>query len=200
MNSRTVFNQFNCKKRLNLSNIISGIILIFISPIFLILGIAIIIDDGLPIFFKQQRLGVNNTVFSIFKFRTMKNNTPSNKPTHLLKDPDRFNTRLGRYLRKSSFDELPQLINIFLGEMVFIGPRPPLLNQHDLITLRKEKKIEGYKPGITGWAQINGRDEISIAKKVDLELYYVKNKSFLMDLKIIILTFFRVILTKGVLH
>lgn len=182
------------------SRVLAGILLIIISPIFLILVIAIVIEDGFPAIFNQKRIGVNNSTFTIFKFRTMKISTPSNTATHLLKNPENFNTFLGRYFRKYSLDELPQLINVLKGDMVFIGPRPPLPNQFDLIELRKKYNLQILKPGITGWAQVNGRDEISIKEKVNLENYYNLNKSLLLDSKIIFLTFFKVLGSKGVSH
>ena len=183
-----------------ISKIIAGLIIILLSPIFLIISLVLIIDDGFPIIFKQKRVGGNNSIFKIYKFRTMKVETPKNIATHLLNDPKRFNTHLGTYFRKLSIDELPQLYNILKGDMNFIGPRPPLPNQKDLIYLRRQNNLEYLKPGITGWAQINGRDEISIEKKVKLERYYSENKSFLLDVKIIFLTFVKVIITKGVSH
>ena len=130
----------------------------------------------------------------------MKQNTPKNIATHLLENPQRFNTYFGKYYRKFSLDELPQLYNILLGDMVFIGPRPPLPNQFDLIELRKQNNLEGLKPGITGWAQINGRDNISIEEKIRLERYYYDNKSIYLDIKIILHTFLKVIISKGVSH
>tara|TARA_B100001029_G_C14601072_1_gene203987 strand:- start:53 stop:445 length:393 start_codon:yes stop_codon:yes gene_type:complete len=130
----------------------------------------------------------------------MKINAPKNIATHLLDDPQRFNTFFGKYYRKFSLDELPQLYNILIGDMVFIGPRPPLPNQNDLISLRNQNNLDGLKPGITGWAQINGRDDISIEEKVRLECYYNHHKSIFMDIKIIFLTFLKVIISKGVSH
>ena len=126
--------------------------------------------------------------------------TPSNIATHLLKNPASFNTYLGKYFRKYSLDELPQLINVIKGEMVFIGPRPPLPNQFDLIELRNKYNLQVLKPGITGWAQVNGRDDISIKEKVKLERYYHLNKSLFLNIKIIFLTFFKVLRSKGVSH
>ncbi len=183
-----------------ISKVLAGLILVLISPFLLILALVIILDDGFPVLFKQNRIGINNSTFTIIKFRTMKINTPKNIATHLLNNPQRFNTFLGKYFRKFSLDELPQFYNILIGDMVFIGPRPPLPNQFDLITLRKQNNLEGLKPGITGWAQVNGRDDISIEEKVRLERYYFENKSIYMDVKIILLTLFRVVITKGVSH
>jgi O-antigen biosynthesis protein WbqP len=137
-------------------------------PLFLILAISIFIEDGMPIFFKQKRVGINYSFFNIYKFRSMKKNTP-NIATHLLTNPGKYLLNIGAYIRMTSLDELPNLINIVKGEMVFVGPRPALFNQNDLMTLRVATGVDKLKPGITGWAQINGRDDISIEKKVQLE-------------------------------
>ena len=150
-------------------------------------------------FFKQKRVGVNYTFFNIYKFRTMKRNTP-NVATHLLTNPEQYLLKIGGILRKLSLDELPNLINIIKGEMVFVGPRPALYNQDDLMKLRVLAGVDKLKPGITGWAQINGRDDISIEKKVLLEREYMYKKSTLFDMEIIIKTFTRVLFTKGVSH
>lgn len=181
------------------NRIIAFLILIMISPIFLVSALAILIEDGFPIFFTQKRIGIDYSFFKIYKFRSMKKNTP-NVATHLLDNPDQYLLKIGKYIRKTSIDELPNLINIVKGEMVFIGPRPALYNQDDLMKLRVVTGVFKLKPGITGWAQINGRDEISIAKKVQLEQEYLYNKSFLFDIKIIIKTFMDVLLRKGVNH
>jgi O-antigen biosynthesis protein WbqP len=162
-------------------------------------AISIFIEDGMPIFFKQKRVGINCSFFYIYKFRSMKKNTP-NVATHLLENPEQFLLKIGRILRKLSFDELPNLINIIKGEMVFVGPRPALYNQEDLIVLRVAAGVDKLKPGITGWAQINGRDEISIEAKVELEKQYLRRKSFFFDLSIIIKTFTNVLFSKGVSH
>jgi O-antigen biosynthesis protein WbqP len=159
----------------------------------------IFIEDGYPIFFKQKRVGVNYTFFNIYKFRSMKKNTP-NIATHLLKNPDQYLIKIGKFIRKYSLDELPNLINIIKGEMVFVGPRPALFNQDDLMEFRVTNGVSKLKPGITGWAQINGRDEISIAEKVKLEQEYLYKKSFLFDIEIIIKTFTNVLFSKGVSH
>ena len=174
-------------------------LLIIISPIFLFLAIAILIEDGFPVFFKQKRVGVNSSFFKIYKFRSMKKNTP-NVATHLLANPDQYLLKIGKFIRKTSLDELPNLINIIKGEMVFVGPRPALYNQDDLMDFRVATGVSKLKPGITGWAQINGRDEISIAQKVQLEQEYLYRKSFLFDLEIIIKTFTNVLFSKGVSH
>jgi len=175
------------------------IILIILSPLFLIVAISIFIEDGMPIFFKQKRVGINYTFFNIYKFRSMKKHTP-NVATHLLDNPEHYLLKIGGVLRKISLDELPNLINIVRGEMVFVGPRPALYNQDDLMALRVAAGIDKLKPGITGWAQINGRDDISIEKKVQLEQQYLVNRSTLFDIEIIIKTFTNVLLSKGVSH
>jgi O-antigen biosynthesis protein WbqP len=174
-------------------------ILIVLSPIFLAVALVIFIEDGSPIFFKQKRVGVNYTFFNIYKFRSMKKNTP-NVATHLLENPASYLLRIGGLLRKLSLDELPNLINIIKGEMVFVGPRPALYNQDDLMVLRVATGVDKLKPGITGWAQINGRDDISIEKKVQLEQEYLYKRSTLFDIQIIIKTFTNVLFSKGVSH
>jgi O-antigen biosynthesis protein WbqP len=175
------------------------ILLLVLSPIFLLVSIAIFIEDGSPIFFTQKRVGTNYSFFNIYKFRSMKKNTP-NVATHLLDNPEQYLLKIGKILRKLSFDELPNLINIIKGEMVFVGPRPALYNQDDLMDLRVAAGVDKLKPGITGWAQINGRDEISIQEKVKLEEEYLQKKSFLFDIEIIIKTFTNVLFSKGVSH
>jgi O-antigen biosynthesis protein WbqP len=172
---------------------------IILFPLLFLISLTIIIEDGFPIFFIQKRIGVNNSFFKIFKFRTMKKNTP-NVATHLLANPNKYLLKTGNVLRKLSLDELPNLINIIKGEMVFVGPRPALYNQDDLMRLRIAQGVDKLKPGITGWAQINGRDEISIQDKVNLEREYLNQKSIWFDIKIIFLTFASVIKSKGVKH
>jgi O-antigen biosynthesis protein WbqP len=181
------------------SRLIALFIIIVFSPIILIISIIILFDDGLPIFFKQKRIGVNYTFFYIYKFRSMKKHTP-NVATHLLENPEQYCLTIGKILRKLSFDELPNLINIIKGEMVFVGPRPALYNQEDLMALRIAKGVDKLKPGITGWAQINGRDGISIEKKVQLEQEYLLKRSKFFDIEIIIKTFTNVLFSKGVSH
>ncbi len=175
------------------------ILIITFSPLFIIVALFIAIEDGFPVLFYQKRIGQNLTFFKIYKFRSMKKNTP-NVPTHLLTNPERFLLQIGNLIRKTSLDELPNLINIVKGEMVFVGPRPALYNQDDLTSLRVAKGVDKLKPGITGWAQINGRDNISIEKKVELDEEYLNKKSFLFDLKIIIKTSTKVLFRKGVSH
>jgi len=181
------------------NRIFALIVLIILSPIILVVALLIYIEDGSPIFFKQKRVGVNYTFFYIYKFRSMKKNTP-NVATHLLSDPEQYLLKIGRILRKLSLDELPNLINIIKGEMVFVGPRPALYNQDDLMSLRVATGVDKLKPGITGWAQINGRDDISIEKKVQLEQEYMHKRSSLLDIEIIIKTFTNVLFSKGVSH
>jgi O-antigen biosynthesis protein WbqP len=173
--------------------------LIILSPIFLVVALVIFIEDGSPIFFEQKRVGINYTFFNIYKFRSMKKNTP-NVATHLLENPASYLLRIGGVLRKLSLDELPNLINIIKGEMVFVGPRPALYNQDDLMALRIAAGVDKLKPGITGWAQINGRDEISIESKVALEKEYLERKTVWFDMVIVVRTFTSVLFSKGVAH
>ena len=175
------------------------ILLICLLPLFIIVALIIILDDGFPILFRQKRVGLNNTHFGIYKFRTMKVDTPD-LPTHLVKEAQNYNTVIGPILRKLSIDELPQLINIVKSEMVFVGPRPALHNQEDLKTLRTEKGLHKLKPGVTGWAQVNGRDELRISEKVKLDEYYLQNKSLWLNIKILFMTGVQVLFPKGVSH
>ena len=181
------------------NQIFAFILIIIIFPIFIIIALAILIEDGYPILFIQKRVGVNYTFFQIFKFRSMKKNTP-NVATHLLIDPGQYLLKIGKFIRKSSLDELPNLINIVKGEMVFVGPRPALYNQDDLMAFRLANGVSKLKPGITGWAQINGRDEISITDKVELEQEYLNCRSFLFDFEIIFKTFISILKSNGVKH
>lgn len=182
-----------------MNRVIAIILFLIFSPIFLAVALAIFIEDGSPIFFKQKRVAINYTFFNIYKFRSMKKNTP-NVATHLLENPASYLLRIGGVLRKLSLDELPNLINIIKGEMVFVGPRPALYNQDDLMALRVTAGVDKLKPGITGWAQINGRDEISIEAKVALEKEYLERKSVWFDLVIVVKTFTSVLFSKGVTH
>ena len=175
------------------------ILLVLLSPIFLIVSLIILYDDGRPILYRQKRPGKNNQIFNFYKFRTMRKDTPE-IATHLLQNPDSYMLHFGKLIRKLSLDELPNLINVIKGEMVFVGPRPALHNQADLIALRTNLGVHKLIPGITGWAQINGRDELSIEDKVKLEEYYLNNRSFLLDVKIILLTVFKVLGMKGIAH
>ena len=182
-----------------ISKIIALLLLLLLSPLFLAIGLIILLQDGSPVFFVQKRVGVHYSFFFMYKFRTMKKNTP-NVATHLLKDPQQYLLRLGGLLRKLSLDELPNLINIVKGEMVFVGPRPALYNQEDLMALRVAAGVDRMLPGITGWAQINGRDEISLEEKVALEQWYAENQSSSLDFKIVLGTFFQVFRPKGITH
>ncbi len=182
-----------------MNRVIAVFLFLILLPLFLAVALAIFIEDGSPIFFKQKRVGVNNTLFNIYKFRSMKKNTP-NVATHLLKNPESYLLRIGGVLRKLSLDELPNLINIIKGEMVFVGPRPALYNQDDLMALRVAAGVDKLKPGITGWAQINGRDEISIEAKVALEKEYLRRKSVWFDMVIVVKTFMSVLFSEGVAH
>lgn len=175
------------------------ILIILFSPIFIVVAIAIIIEDGVPVFFTQKRVGINYSFFKIYKFRSMKKDTP-NVATHLLINPEQYLLKIGKFIRKTSLDELPNLVNIIKGEMVFVGPRPALYNQDDLMEYRVATGVSKLKPGITGWAQINGRDEISIHQKVQLEQEYLHKKSFLFDIEILIKTLIKVLFSKGVSH
>ena len=182
-----------------LSRLFALSLLILLSPIFLLVSLAILIEDGFPVFFTQKRVGINYSFFNIYKFRSMKKNTP-NVATHLLTNPDQYLLKIGKFIRKTSLDELPNLINIIKGDMVFVGPRPALYNQDDLMQFRVATGVFKLKPGITGWAQINGRDEISIPEKVKFEQEYLYKKSILFDFEIIIKTFTNVIFRKDVSH
>jgi O-antigen biosynthesis protein WbqP len=181
------------------NRLFASVLLIVFSPIFLFIAIVILIEDGYPFFFKQKRVGINYSFFNIYKFRSMKKNTP-NVATHLLTNSDQYLLKIGKFIRITSLDELPNLINIIKGQMVFVGPRPALYNQDDLMALRLAYGVDKLKPGITGWAQINGRDEISIELKVQLEQEYLNKKSFLFDLEILVKTFINVLFGKGVSH
>ncbi|KJE26673.1 bacterial sugar transferase family protein [Geobacillus kaustophilus] len=177
---------------------LSFIAMIVLWPFFLIIAILIKLDSKGPVFFKQKRVGKNKKHFYILKFRTMITDAPKDMPTHMLSNPEMFITRVGRFLRKSSLDELPQIINILKGEMSIIGPRPALWNQYDLIEERDKYGANDVMPGLTGWAQVNGRDELPIAEKAKLDGEYVKNMSLLFDLKIFFMTIKSVLKAEGV--
>lgn len=180
--------------------IVALLMLLLLSPVFLIIVLFIFFDDGFPILFTQKRVGVNYSFFKMYKFRTMKKSTP-NVATHLLENPSQYILKVGGFLRKLSLDELPNLINIVKGDMVFVGPRPALFNQDDLMQLRIDAGVSKLKPGLTGWAQINGRDEISLEEKVALEKEYLEKKSFSFDVKIFFMTFTYAFMKKqGVSH
>lgn len=174
--------------------------MIILSPVFLILIIAIKVDSKGPILFKQKRVGINKTHFNILKFRTMRIDTPKDIPTHLLEKPEQYITRVGKFLRKTSLDELPQIINIIFGQMSIIGPRPALWNQYDLITERDKYGANDIQPGLTGWAQINGRDELPIDIKARLDGEYVQRLSLGLDIKCFIGTIISVLRKDGVVE
>lgn len=180
--------------------ILSLIGLIILSPVFIILCIWIKLDSKGPIFFRQKRVGKNKKYFNILKFRTMYVDTPKDMPTHMLSNPDQYITKAGKFLRKTSLDELPQIINILKGEMAIIGPRPALWNQDDLIAQRDKYGANDIKPGLTGWAQINGRDELEIDVKASLDGYYVEHMSFLFDMKCFFGTITSVLKHEGVVE
>lgn len=186
-------------KRL-MDSIISLIALILLSPLFLILIIAIKIDSRGPVLFKQKRVGRHKSYFNILKFRTMRIDTPKDTPTHMLENPDYWITRVGKFLRKTSLDELPQIFNIIKGDMSIIGPRPALWNQYDLIDERDKFGANNILPGLTGWAQINGRDELPIDVKAKLDGEYVNKIGFSMDVKCFFGTFIAVLKRDGVVE
>lgn len=175
-----------------------GLIVLF--PLFLIISLSIVIDDPGPIFFSQKRIGINKTIFNLHKFRSMKMSTPHDMPTHLLENPEQYITKVGKFLRKSSLDELPQIWDIFVGNMSIIGPRPALWNQDDLVAERDLYDANNVRPGLTGWAQINGRDELEISVKAKFDGEYVENMNFWFDCKCFFGTVFSVIKHDGVVE
>jgi len=176
----------------------SGVLLVILSPLFLYISVWIKKDSKGPVFFRQIRIGKNHIRFKMFKFRSMFSDTPSEIPTALLEKPESYITKSGVFLRKTSLDELPQLINIFKGDMSFVGPRPALWNQDDLIELRQSSGVNDFIPGLTGLAQVNGRDELPIPLKVEYDTEYARNNTFINDLKILQKTITNVILQKGI--
>lgn len=174
--------------------------IIVLSPVLLILAICVKVSSPGPVLFKQKRVGKDKTYFQIYKFRSMRTDTPKDMPTHLLENPDAFITPVGRFLRKTSLDELPQIFNIFKGEMSIVGPRPALWNQDDLIAARDEYKANECVPGLTGYAQIHGRDELPIPKKAALDGYYAQHLSFGLDVKIFFKTIGSVLHHEGVVE
>ena len=178
---------------------LSAIALIMLFPIILIIACIIAVFDGLPIIYWSDRVGVNGKIFQMPKLRTMKPDTPA-LASDLLQNPEAHMTRFGPFLRKTSLDELPQLWSILVGDMSFIGPRPALFNQDDLIALRTQYGVDKLVPGLTGWAQVNGRDELSIPIKVQYEVEYLQKQSFWFDMKILGLTFLKVVRRTGVSH
>lgn len=186
-------------KRL-LDIILSACGILLLSPLFLILMLAVYIDDPGPFFFRQKRVGIHQSTFYLWKFRSMKVSTPKDVPTHLLENPEQYITRVGRFLRKTSLDELPQFFQIFTGSMSIVGPRPALWNQFDLIEERDRYGANDVRPGLTGWAQINGRDELSIAEKARYDGEYVARLSFAFDVKCFFGTFGKVLRQEDVVE
>lgn len=186
-----------CIKRL-LDIFISTIGLLVLSPIFIILAILIKKDDGGPIFFSQDRMGRHKKPFRLYKFRSMRVSAPANCPTEELDNPEFWITKTGAWMRKTSLDELPQIWNIIKGDMSIVGPRPVVLAEEELIRYRERYGANDIRPGLTGWAQINGRDEVGVKRKAILDGEYVLKMSFLFDLKIFLLTFVDVLLEKGI--
>ena len=180
--------------------VLSAAGLLVLSPVFLGLIIGIKLDSKGPVLFKQKRVGIHKSYFNIYKFRTMRVDTPKDTPTHLLDNPNQYITRMGKFLRKTSLDELPQILNILSGKMSIIGPRPALWNQYDLIAERDKYGANDIPPGLTGWAQINGRDELPIEVKAELDGEYVKNLGLFMDLKCFFGTFISVLKSDGVVE
>ena len=180
--------------------LLSGCAIVVLLPVYLLISAAIVLDDPGPVFFRQKRVGIHKTHFQILKFRTMKMNTPKDVPTHLLENPEQYITRVGRVLRKTSLDELPQIFQIFTGKMSIIGPRPALWNQFDLIEERDRYGANDVRPGLTGWAQINGRDELPIDVKARFDAEYVQNLSFRFDCKCFFGTITSVLKSEGVVE
>lgn len=181
-----------------LAILLSFMAILISSWLILIIACIIKLTSKGPVFFKQKRVGIHKTHFSILKFRTMRVDTPKDVPTHLLTDPDQFITPIGKFLRKTSLDELPQLFNIFVGQMAIVGPRPALWNQYDLIEERDYYHANDVRPGLTGWAQVNGRDELPIPVKAKLDGEYIQKMGFLFDIKCILRTATSVLKSEGV--
>ena len=173
-----------CLKRV-LDIFLSGCALVVLSPLYLVLAALIKLDSPGPVLFKQKRVGLHKRHFNILKFRTMRIDTPRDVPTHLLENPEQYITKIGKFLRKTSLDELPQIAQIFRGKMSIIGPRPALWNQYDLIAERDKYGANDIRPGLTGWAQVNGRDTIEIADKAQYDGQYTKKLSFWFDVKVL---------------
>lgn len=179
---------------------VSGLALILLAPLFVILAVLIKVDSKGPVLFKQQRVGQGETLFQMYKFRTMRNDTPKDVPTHLFADPMKHITPIGAVLRKTSLDELPQLVNILKGDMALVGPRPALWNQLDLIEARRSEGVAAVRPGLTGWAQVKGRDELPIEIKAKFDGDYVRHMGHRLDLVCILLTIRNVLLREGIIE
>ena len=186
------------KRSLDILLSLVGMLVLF--PFILVLVVAIKLDSQGPVLFKQTRIGIHKKTFQILKFRTMRIDTPKDTPTHLLENPEQWITKVGKFLRKTSLDELPQIWNIFVGDMSIIGPRPALWNQYDLIEERDRYGANDVLPGLTGWAQIHGRDELPIAKKAELDGYYVQHLSFGLDVRCFFGTIRSVAKSEGVVE
>lgn len=200
MQSQGKIKPFYSKIKRFLDFVISITGIVILSPVFLIIILLIKLDSRGPVLFKQRRVGINKKEFNILKFRTMRIDTPKDTPTHLLDNPEAYITKIGEFLRKTSLDELPQIINIIKGEMSIIGPRPALWNQFDLIEERDKYSANNIVPGLTGWAQINGRDELPIDVKAMYDGEYVENMDLLFDIKCFFLTIFKVLKKDGVVE
>lgn len=181
-------------------SVLSLIGMLLLSPIFIVIILAIKFESRGPVFFKQKRLGKGESYFEMLKFRTMRMDTPKDTPTHLLKNPEQYITKTGKLLRKFSLDELPQFWNIFVGHMSIVGPRPALWNQDDLIVEREKYGVNNIKPGLTGWAQINGRDELPISEKANLDGVYAQKMSLGFDMKCFFMTIIKVLKSDGVIE
>ena len=179
--------------------IMALVLMLILAPLLLLVVLAIRLTSVGPVLFRTRRVGKNSRLFTMYKFRSMKADTPQ-VATHLLKKPDQFLTPVGDFLRRTSLDELPQLINVLRGDMSLVGPRPALFNQDDLIALRTARGVNALTPGITGWAQVNGRDSLPITEKVKLDEWYLKNRSFWLDLKVVGMTVVKVLRKDGVAH
>ena len=195
---RSPFSRFPSFKRI-FDLAMAGFLLCFLSVPIFVVGLMVKLTSKGPALYWSDRVGINNSIFRMSKFRTMRIDTPA-VATHLMKNPDIYFTPIGPFLRKFSLDELPQLYSILKGDISFVGPRPALYNQEDLVELRTEKGIHKTIPGVTGWAQVNGRDELPIPVKVEFDEYYLKNRSFLLDLKILLMTVVKVLRREGVKH
>ena len=180
--------------------ILASIGLVVLSPVLVILIVAIKLDSPGPVLFRQKRVGIHKTHFQILKFRTMRTDTPKDMPTHLLQNPEQYITKTGKFLRRTSLDELPQILNIIKGDMAIVGPRPALWNQYDLIAERDKYGANDIRPGLTGWAQINGRDELEIPEKARLDGEYVEKMGLVMDLRCFFGTFLSVLREDGVVE
>lgn len=173
--------------------LLSALGTLLLSPLFLLISCAVKAEDGGPVFFTQKRIGIHKSTFNILKFRTMRTDTPHDMPTHLLSDPERWITRVGRFLRRTSLDELPQILQILSGKMSIVGPRPALWNQYDLIAERDKYGANDVMPGLTGWAQVNGRDALEIEEKARYDGEYAEKLSFALDAKIFFMTVINVL-------